>query len=384
MADPTAVPKGALMEAINVLIGPEGSISPRKGFSSVSTGVHSLFHHGGRYFGVLNGFLVELFDNGARQLSNIPITGKVSWGVLNDEPVFTNNEILARITSTAVKRIGVPRPDIPATGGALKSSTVAVSYVNDDDEEGPLSAMFSLSPGVVVPAPTESGNWRVRIYTTAVNTVSAANQTQSYAGELLYYVGERPVGGDLGSLIVGSESSAPPEDQTMGRLPETMNKERMPGGDYVRYWRGRLLVARGRTLFFSDPLRYGLYDRSSGFVKFEARIDFIEPMEKGIFVALRNNGVIFLAGESPEQWQRVTADFEPVQPGASVVISTANMNLELQPKPEWVAVWFTPKGFALGLPSGVVAHPQADLLSGLPLGNGSLHFDGDRLIVLTQ
>lgn len=383
VADPTAVPKGALMEAVNVLIGPEGSITPRKGFSSVSTGVHSLFHHNGRYFGVLNGLLVELFDNGARQLSNIPITGKITWGVLNDEPVFTNNEILARITPTAVKRIGVPRPDIASTGDALKANSVAVSYVNEDDEEGPLSAIFNPVSGGFVQTPTEPGQWRMRVYATPVNATSALNETQLYAGELLYYVGEGAVG-DLEAFIVGGENSAPPEDQTMGRLPETMNKERMPGGNYVRYWRGRLLVARGRTLYFSDPLRYGLYDRSSGFVKFEARIDFIEPMEKGIFVALRNVGVIFLAGESPEQWERITADLEPVQPGASVVVSTANMNLELQPKPEWVAVWFTPKGFALGLPSGVVAHPQADLLSGLPLGNGSLHFDGDRLIVLTQ
>lgn len=384
MADSTAVPKGALMEAVNVLIGPEGSITPRKGFASVSTGVHSLFRHNGRHFGVLNGLLVELFDNGARQLWDVPIKGKISWGVLNDEPVFINTEVLARITPTEVKRIGVERPMIAATGGEIKASAVAVSFVNEDGEEGPLSAIFDAQQGIA-PSPTDTGLFRVRVYAPLANAVSVNNTTEAYAGELLYFVGEAGPGQSLDSFVrVSGALTEPSRNQQLGRLAETMNKERMPGGNYVRYWRGRLLVARGRTLYFSDPLRYGLYDRSSGFVKFEARIDFIEPMEKGIFVALRNVGVIFLAGESPEKWERVVADLEPAQPGASLVIPTSQMSLELQPKPEWVAVWFTPRGFALGLPSGVVFHPQADLLSGLPLGNGSLHFEGDRLIVLSQ
>lgn len=187
----------------------------------------------------------------------------------------------------------------------------------------------------------------------------------------------RPDGGDI--LYSGAEG-----EEEIGVPYEYLNKAPMPGGNYARYWRGRLLVARGRTLYISDPLRYGMYDQSAGFVSFEARIDFIEPVEGGVYVALRNVGVHFLAGEAPEKWELRVASVIPAQAGASLIIPTAQMKLEWQSKPEWVAVWLTNKGFALGLPTGNVVFPQADLLSGLPLGTGSLHFEGDRLIALSQ
>ena len=50
----------------------------------------------------------------------------------------------------------------------------------------------------------------------------------------------------------------------------------------------------------------------------------------------------------------------------------------------WCAVWFTHRGFCLGLASGLVFYPQADRVSGLPLGTGELFFLGNRLLVLSQ
>ena len=162
-------------------------------------------------------------------------------------------------------------------------------------------------------------------------------------------------------------------------------KQSMPGGTYVRYWRSRLLVANDNLLFVSDPFMYGVYDRMSGIVKLPAKIDFLEAVDGGVFVALRELGVYFLAGTSPEDWQLKVADIICAQPMTSLLIPTAGMKLDVQNRPEWVAVWLTSKGFAIGLPNGSVIYPQADLLSGLPLGStGSLSFEGDRLIALTQ
>ena len=370
--DPAMTPKGCVVEADNVLIESDGSVTPRAGYAPVTTNVHSLFKHNGIAYGLYNGLVCELFTSTARPLSNIVVDGKVTWGVLNDEPVFTNTSILARISGKQVKLLGVEMP-VPATPSVASptlplqapTSEYAISFVNEDGEEGPLSPL-----GSAFLPPTEATVVGTRIYATTVTSTYEAGVESSVTGGTLYLVGS---------------SGAAGANSAIGTPAETMNKARMPGGHFVRYWRGRLLVARGRTLYFSDPLRYGLYDQSRGFVTFEAKIDFIESIETGIFVALRGIGVIFLAGDTPERWERRVADVVPAQPGTSGLVPTALMDLKLQQKPEWVAVWFTDKGFALGLPSGNVMYPQADLLSGLPLGTGSLHFDGaDRLIVLSQ
>lgn len=348
--DPAMTPKGCVVEAENVYINSDGAVVPRSGYSLVTPGGHSLFRHNNRVYGLLNSLVCEFLDNEARILWATPVVGKVTWGVLNDEPVFTNTTVLARVTPDGVKRIGVDAPVVPYSADGLR----AYSFVNQDGEEGPLSPLTDTPPVVTDPSIA-----KVRVY--------------EAQGDMLYLIGE-----------TGDGSAASPVSAAYGKLADTMNKARMPGGNYVRYWRGRLLVARGRTLFFSDPLRYGLYDRSSGFVPFEARIDFIEPVENGVYVALKNVGVVFLAGETPEKWERRTAAVLPAQPGASALIPTAQMKLDVQSKPEWSAVWLTEKGFALGFPSGNVLYPQADLLSGLPLGTGALHFEGDRLIALSQ
>jgi hypothetical protein len=356
--DPAACPSGSVLEANNVLITSDGSIVPRAGYSLVSTGGHSLFTHAGRVFGIYNKRVCEFHDSGATVLSSFDIEGKVTWSLLNEEPVFTNHSILARLTSDGVKKIGVELPVVPSLGTQeLTEDSTAVAFVNFDGEEGPLSPVFV---GNTIAPPSENTVARMRIY--------------KPRSDVLYMVKEITV------------STTVPDIRTdlFGKPADTLNKARMPGGDYVRYWRGRLLVARGRTLFFSDPMRYGMYDRSSGFVTFESRIDFIEPVEGGVFVALRDSGVHFLAGEMPEKWERKIADIIPAQAGSSLLVPTAQMKLELQSKPEWVAVWLTHKGFALGLPSGNILYPQADLLSGLPLGTGSLSFEGDRLIALSQ
>lgn len=363
--DVSKTPAGALTEAENVEISFDGVVTPRMGFALVAPGVSSVFRHHDRYYGVYNNSLVEIHDTSATILYS-PVIGKVNWTILNDEPVFTNNTILGRITSDGVKLIGVEEPSgfsgPPVRDGAPK---YAVLFVSKDGEEGPMSEL--VGPGVLkMPIPTEPTVTKIRIFCTG-------------SGDVPYEVTEIPVGTSTYNAV--DDVSEAYKGRPGG---ESQFKARMPGGAYARYWRGRLLVARGRTLFISDPLRYGLYDQGAGRVSFPALINFIEPVEGGVFVALKGMGVYFLAGASPAEWVLKVADIVEAQANSSLLVPTALMKLDLQTRPEWVAVWLTDKGFAVGLPSGDILYPQADLLSGLPLGNGSLHFEGDRLIALSQ
>lgn len=174
---------------------------------------------------------------------------------------------------------------------------------------------------------------------------------------------------------------------TVASLPSTIRDDEaelmlapMPGGSWVEYWSGRLVVARGNSLIFSEPLRYGVTDTLRGFIQFEERIFWVAPLESGIFVGLRNS-VRWLAGTNPAEFsQRVVGGRS--WRGAAGVLDAEHIDPNLQA--EHVAVWMTPSGFALGLPSGNVVLPQAARLQDIPLENGRLVVQGDRVTVLSN
>jgi len=362
LLDATATPKGCLIEAVNVDLSPEGAATQRRGYASVSTNVHSLYQFGERTLGVVSGAIAELYDTSATNLG-FTVEGPVTWCTLLDRAVFTNSGVLGCVEGNKAFEIGMDAPIVTATTSSAPPAEylTAVAAVGPDGEEGPLSASVPAGPGDII---TIVAGGPGRVYMTRKN------------GEVFY---------DVGSFVVGASMYRIPDMPPYGRACESHLLSRMPGGLYARYWRGRLLVARGRTLYFSMPLRYGMYDPSFGFVKFEGKIDFIEAVEGGVFVAVAGQGVFFLAGDEPSKWERRLADVTPAQPGAVTLIPTVQLRALNLPAPTgWAAVWFTDKGFCLGLSSGYVFYPQADRLSGLPLGTGTLYFTGDRLIVLSQ
>lgn len=153
----------------------------------------------------------------------------------------------------------------------------------------------------------------------------------------------------------------------------------LPGGQQIEYWAGRLVVARGNSLLFSEPLRYGAHDPMRGFIQFEERIYWFAPLDSGIFVGLRNS-VRWLAGTSPGDMQQARVGGKSWR-GACAVVTTEHMGPEMQA--DRVALWMTPAGFAVGLPGGNVQYPQAARLKDLPMHAGRMVVDGDRVIVLS-
>ena len=348
-SDRTALLKTALMEAVNVDINTDGIIQTRAGITFLSSGVKNLFHYAGVDYGVVDGVVSRLSPTGASALFG-PVFGQVAWCVLNDEPVFSTLDGIWRITPTQVKPIGVDTPGaLTITSKGEDRYGVAATYLNADGEEGGLSGVyFVVGDPVLIPPPLQ-GNAKVQLYTTRPG------------GETLY-------------ARRGSDYGPPAETQGLSRLP---------GGSALRYWRGRLLVARGRTLYFSEPMRYGLTKTVGGFIQLDSKITFLEAVESGIYVGLARGVVAFLAGNSPDQWEFRIASLLPAQAGSSACLPTAQMDKNLQ-LADWVAVWLTPKGFALGSTDGRVVYPQADRLTGLALGSGGYLIAEDRLLALAQ
>lgn len=150
----------------------------------------------------------------------------------------------------------------------------------------------------------------------------------------------------------------------------------LPGGHWVAYWNGRLVVARGSALLFSEPLRYGAYNPRKGYIQLESRIEWFAELEEGIFVGLKDK-VLFLQGRSPLD-MKIEVVAGTSAPGMALVLSGENFALG-DVSPTKVAVFFTKNGFTIGLPSGEVTYPQRGSVNDLPLFRGKLIVDHNRI-----
>ena len=143
-----------------------------------------------------------------------------------------------------------------------------------------------------------------------------------------------------------------------------------------------MLVARGNSLLWSEPLRYGLYNPLTNFIQFEERVSWLAPLASGIYVGLRSS-VRFLRGSDPGAFVQLRVA-GPSWARSGAVVKADGMDPEVSQGAAEVAVWLSARGFSVGLPSGAVLYPQADRLAELPLGAGRLVVLGDRITVLSN
>ena len=153
----------------------------------------------------------------------------------------------------------------------------------------------------------------------------------------------------------------------------------LPGGQWVDYWNGRLLVARGHSLLFSQPLRFGAHNPLTDYIRFPTKIEWMAPLERGIYVGLRGS-VQFLGGETPAELRQIRVASESA-PGMGMTVSSEFVDDQVATAPH-VAVFFTSSGFTIGLPDGRVVYPQKTLLRDLPLFRGKLIQEGSRIFAI--
>lgn len=272
----------------------------------------------------------------------------VDFCELNGEVLYSTPDTMRIIANDGTTR-PLCVPDAAAlalaqsTAGALYGGrySVAFAWVDAHGQEGALSPIATLTidngRGIRVTLPTPPDGIPVaRIYRTGQN------------GNILYQATDAPAA--MGSYLLGTGQQGKQADNAYLRA--------IPPGRFVRAWRGRLVTVRGRFLYLSEPMRYGLYSPRHGFVQFPDRITFIEAVEGGIFVG-QHDTVLFLDGAKPDDWQlRRTGGARPV-PHSSMLVSSDlfDTNLELQNGDH--AVWLAGNGYVLGTPTGQLVEPQS-------------------------
>lgn len=381
LSEVTALAKGAVVDAVNGVIVRGGTFVRRDGESLViSDELHSLWKDGhttyamqGNVLGTTN---VELGVANFTPIAPLDSGLPVSYDRLLDTVVLGNAGGLYTYDGTTVKPLGVEMP------GAVKvsASTVggldygrygaAITYISSTGEESGMSPVqfVTVDTGGGIwfdlPKPIEATVTMIRLYRTAPD------------GDTLYCAATVPA--SLAGYHIGV-------DEGLYQPAETQFLTRIPGGRYVMAWQGRLLVARGRVLHISDPMRYGLRNEVSGFIQMPYEICFIGGFATGIFVGTPQ-GTYFLEGSDPANWKMVMVDVEAPLSGGCLLVNIESFadDEELFPAgTDYVIAWLGAGGFHFGLPSGSVVRPQNSKISLDLIGAvGTIQLVGDVLTAI--
>jgi hypothetical protein len=125
-----------------------------------------------------------------------------------------------------------------------------------------------------------------------------------------------------------------------------------PLGEHLAFAFGRMFISMGRVLVWSELHRLDLFDEEQSMVQFNSRIRMLKAVEGGLFVSTDLN-TYFLTGKNPNRFAPVhVAEFPAVEwSAAGKLVEGPEIGLKF---PGLCAVWASPEGVILGLPSGQV------------------------------
>lgn len=357
LARETAVPGGALRDAVNFDLDRAGKprVRPGRTRAYAGNGVHSAWSHDYLPWGLIvddDRLCVFHSDHRVEPLIHGLARGlPVSYCLLHDAVAWSNGVQCGQITRDLEARpwaCPTPegRPEVSVLpDGALDAGLyqIAVTWVDAAGRESgatppvavdvPAGSALALT---AIPQPADPVETpRVRIYASAGNDGVLRLATTLPAGLAATTLLHRP----------------------SGRPLETLHLRALPPGQIVRQFAGRQLVARGHALLYSAALRYGLFDPRYDWVDFAERIDMLEPLGDGtdlagIFVADRAK-TYWLSGANPADWRPRVAYPVGAVPGTAAVTPGNVWGLQ---SGDPVVVWLARNGhLCLGLPGGAVS-----------------------------
>lgn len=342
--DPKASPfqpegRGApqLTEARNVDLDREGWPRRRTGRTKRLdlTSAHSLFAAGERLLLVDDGTLYEVardysLTEVATGLGNHPL----SYATLGDT-IFYANEATTGVVGSFW---GVAMPSSPilsATAGTMQPGRylVAVTAVRGGIESGarqPSVGELSETGGFTLDvAGIDPDADALNVYCTEPN------------GQELYWVGEFPPASPI--TLDRTQVSTDPLT-TLGHYPP-------PTGQHIALFRGRMLVAQGPVLYWSQPLAPHHFRVQTDAQLFADRIVMLAALDEGFFIAdpMRT---YWVQGADPHEWRPRLVDTRRVAEGRALRIPARKLpSLDAQGE---VCLWATEDGFVAGLGDGSI------------------------------
>lgn len=331
-----------VLDAINVDFDRAGAASRRAGRTKVSsTSAHSVRGDLCMVGANLSRFSVAGDVATYATLISMGSDHPVSYCDLNAHVVASNLGRIAVVSSAGAFELGVAEPAAvtiaAASNGGLSAGRYGVVVTHYSTEESGASALYTVDV-------SEGGGIRL---SGLAHSIPLRVYRTSHNGDVLYQCADIPVG--MATFLVGAGK--------LGRECTTRHLQRTPPGHIVREYGARLWIARGRIIYFTEAMRFGLYDPRHNFIQHAKRITMIAPVASGIFVG-DADGVTFYRGDTPGQMVPEDTSSEPPVPGTDADVSGALLSGDLR-SGRRNAIWLTARGFVIGTADGNVVEPQA-------------------------
>jgi len=352
LAPDYAMPEGAVRDATNLDVTNEGVLRTRQGFAATPEvpGVrcHSMFAASGIRLHADGSSLKRTVGASTSVVASVQAAQLICYAALPDGSIaWSDGTKTGRVTKASSGALALQSPGAPVLSevpsGRLSGGTyqAAITWVSADGSESPPSLPVSVSvaddcgfvaSGIPSAAPAGAVAWV--LYCSHVNE-----------GVLF----------EAASAAVGTTSAvidAPPT----GRPLESLFQANMPAGQAMAFAAGRLLVARGNVLYWSEPHRYGVTRPASSFVQLAAPISMIAPTQDGVYVGTLDakgaGEVVFLAG-----FDFGNQPYRPVTPYGAYPGTLTDMPHTMQ------MVWASPQGFVVADNSGQITNISFDKMA---------------------
>lgn len=327
-------PQAALRAAVNVDLTPEGRPRLRKGYEQRAAGyAHSLWSPDSAKFAFLvkDSVLSRMTLNGDTEvldeIGTVHATRRMVYAEIAGR-VFGSNGLARWSYEDGLRPWGVEAPGLPTVApagfGGLDAGTykVIVTFIDRSGEESGCreSATVTLTEGQgialsLIPQPSSADVLTVRLYVSRPN------------GDVMYACRDLPVG-------ISSYVLARADVTDTGKPLETQFCERVPACKILFAFRGRLYFAIGSRLFYTLPLRYGLYKPSETYLPMPHPITDAVATNEAIYVGTERE-TVRLAGDDPKAMERRSVD------GYGMVAGTAT---RLVRGDDVSAVWWSKNG----------------------------------------
>lgn len=356
-----ATPIEALREALNVDILNDGKAQRRPGYQLVEAGDwHSLWSDDTLAYmlGVKNGDLVLATQSGTvASLASYIGANEVSYTAMAGKAYWTNGSFSGCVWQDQINRpwaLDTPPPptqvsDYEAGGLVAGEYQICATFQDDMGMESGAgqSVLCTLSNvgGILCQGlPEIPAEWRYNIYVTDTN------------GDVFYLAAQLKPG--TTSYIIGKSGRS--------RQLETRWLNPLPNGQLVASGGGRLFVAHGAVLRWSEPLRGGLSRLDKNYTRYPAHIDAIGVVglgeqASGVYVCAGKR-TYFMPGSDPSNWQQRVAFPSGAVRGTATKVRAGLFGADYQ---GFGMLWVsTDGGYCLGLPDGqVVALTEAQYVT---------------------
>jgi len=312
-----------LKEVDNINIDKSGRLSKRKGYTLEDEGNYSALWSNDTYtlcYAVKDGDLIEINSDLSTSLIRANVGNiDISFEEVNNVVYYTSQSVNGIIENGVNRTWGMETPSLlptlSASLGGLKEGSYQVSYTYVDSEGNEsgsnvasvISVNNNTGISVGVAVPTDPRVVSYRVYCSTPN------------GTVLYFYQEADIGVDI-SITNTSLLSSP---------LKMFNLSPAPLGSIVKYYRGRLYISDGETLWFSQPNQYELFQLDSDYVQLPHEIIELMPVEDGIWIG--SDHLYYLSGVTPESFKLSLKERIEIVSGTASYLSGSYILLENTP-----------------------------------------------------